>query len=106
MRITCEKYSHINVSYKYRKIVNDLKQNFLIRKQDKGRRAVVMDRRKYFDKCIVIVNTEQFVQLQKDPTSSLEKKPGMPFEKLNKNYQDISKVSSTQQDCLLESFMV
>ena len=27
MRSTCEKYSHINVPYKYRKIVNDLSRN-------------------------------------------------------------------------------
>ena len=31
-----------------------------------------MDRGKYFDKCLAILNTEHFVQLQKDPTSSVE----------------------------------
>ena len=33
-----------------------------------------MDRGKYFDKCLAILNTEHFVQLQKDPTSSVERK--------------------------------
>ena len=43
-------------------------------KQDKGRGVVVKGRGKYFDKCLAMLNTEQFVQLQKDPTSSFERK--------------------------------
>ena len=76
MRSTCEKYSRINVPYKYRKIVNDLSRNknIVIMKQDKRKGVVVMDRGKYFDKCLAMLNTEQFVQLQKDPTNSLERK--------------------------------
>ena len=75
MRSSCEKYSCINVPYNCRKIVNDLSRNkdIVIMKQNKGRRVVVMDRGKYFDKCLAILNTEQFVQLQKDTTSSLER---------------------------------
>ena len=74
MRSSCEKYSCINVPYNCRKIVNDLSRNkdIVIMKQNKGRRVVVMDRGKYFDKCLAILNTEQFVQLQKH-TSSLER---------------------------------
>ena len=65
MRSTFEKYSHINVVYKYRKIVNELSGNkdIVIMKQGKGRGVVV----------IAMLNTEQLVQLQKDPTSSLER---------------------------------
>ena len=33
-----------------------------------------MDRGKYLNKCLAMLNTEEFVQLQKDPTSSLERK--------------------------------
>ena len=75
MRSSCEKYSCINVPYNCRKIVNDLSRNkdIVIMKQNKGRRVVVMDRGKYFDKCLAILNTEQFVQLQKHTTSSLER---------------------------------
>ena len=43
-------------------------------KQDKGRGEVFMDRGKYLDKYLAILNTEQFKQLEKDPTSSLERK--------------------------------
>ena len=76
MRTTCEKYFHINVPYKYRKIVNDLSRikNVVIMKQGKGKGEVVMDRGKYFDECLAMLNTEQFMQLQKDPTSFLERK--------------------------------
>ena len=52
------------------------------------------------------LDTEQFVQLQKDPTSSLERKSSVPFEKLSKNYQQMFMLSSTQQDCPRESLMV
>ena len=76
MRSTYEKYSRINVPYKYRKTVNDLLRNkdIVTMKQEKERVVAVMNRGKYFDKCLAILNTEQFVQVQKDPTSSLEKK--------------------------------
>ena len=76
MRSTCEKYSRINVPYKYRKLVNDLSRikDIVIVKQDKGRGVVVMNRGKYFEKCLAILNKEIFVQLRKDPRSSLERK--------------------------------
>ena len=48
MNTTSEKYSRINVPYKYKKIVNDLSRNknIVIMKQGKGRGVVVMDRGK------------------------------------------------------------
>ena len=52
-------------------------------KQDKGKGVVLMNRGKYFDKCLTILNTEQFVQLQKDPTSSLEGKVQCTLRKIN-----------------------
>ena len=63
MRSTCEKYSRINVSYKYRKTVNDLLRNkdIVIMKQEKERGVVVMNRGKYFGKCLAILNTEQSI---------------------------------------------
>ena len=84
MRSSCEKYSCINVPYNCRKIVNDLSRNkdIVIMKQNKGRRVVVMDRGKYFDKCLAILNTEQFVQLQKDSTSSLKRKVQCTLQKI------------------------
>ena len=54
----------------------------MIIKQNKGRGVVVIDRGKYFDKCLAMLNTEQFVQRQKDPTSSLEKKVQRTLQKI------------------------
>ena len=78
--------------HKYKKIVNEFSGNkdIVIMKQDKGSSlclvslsnktkttpfggAVVIDRAKYFGKCLSMLNTEQFVQLQKNPTISLER---------------------------------
>ena len=76
MKSTCEKYSQINVPYEYRKIVKDLSSNssIIILQQDKGRGIVKMDRRKHLHKCFDILNTEQFIKLPNNPTSSIEKK--------------------------------
>ena len=43
-------------------------------KKDKWRRAVVINREKCFNKCLAMLSTEKFVQLQNDPASSLERK--------------------------------
>ena len=67
MRNTCEKYSEI-----IRNLSNN--KNIVIMKQDKGRGVVIMDRNKYFDKCLTMLNSEQFVKLNQDPTATAERK--------------------------------
>ena len=44
-----------------------------------------MNRGKYFDQCLAILNTGQFVQLQKDSISSLERKVQPTFRKIKQN---------------------
>ena len=47
---TCEKYSKINVPYKYKRVMDNLskkKKNIVILKQDKRRGAVILDITKY-----------------------------------------------------------
>ena len=48
LRSTCEKYSKINVPYKYKKVIDNLSKNknIVILKQDKGRGVVILDIRK------------------------------------------------------------
>ena len=53
-----------------------------------------------------MLNADQFVRLQKDPTSSLQRKAQGTFQKLSKNYQQMFMLGSTQQDHPQESFMV
>ena len=76
VRNACDKYSRLKTPYKYRNIIKNLQtnQNIVILKQDKGRGVVIMNRDKYMDKCIDILNTEQFKKLNKDSTSTLENK--------------------------------
>ena len=57
---TCEKYSQINVPYKYKKVIDNLSKNknIVILKQDKGRGVVILDTTKYTEKCMALLNTE------------------------------------------------
>ena len=54
----CESYSKICVPYKYKQVVNDLAKNnnIVIMKQDKGRGVVTMDKTKYQEKCLTLLN--------------------------------------------------
>ena len=63
--------SHMNV----RKIVKDLSNNkkyyhFTARYG----RVVIVDRQKYLDKCLDILNIDLFIKLSNNPTSCIEKK--------------------------------
>ena len=62
LRNTCEKYSKICVPYKYKKIIDQLSRNkdLCILKQEKGRGAALMDRTKYTNKCLEIVEADLF----------------------------------------------
>ena len=76
LRSTCEKYSKINVPYKYKKVIDNLSKNknIVILKQDKGRGVVILDTTKYTEKCMALLNTERFKRLTTDPTATTERK--------------------------------
>ena len=84
LRETCDKYSNIQIPYKYQKAISNLSKNdnIIILKQDKGRGVVIMDRTKYLEKCLNMLNTNQFRKLDTDPTQSLEKKVKTTLRKL------------------------
>ena len=73
---TCENYSKIRVPYKYRQVIHDLAKsnNIAIMKQDKGRGIVIMDKTKYPEKSLALLNTNQFVKLNSNPTKQIETK--------------------------------
>ena len=58
----CEKYTKIKVSYKYSKIINELRkrEDIAVLKADKGRSIVIMNKDKYLEKCLEIFDTVQF----------------------------------------------
>ena len=73
---TCEKYCHVKVPYKQRKIISNLsnRKDIVILKQDKGRSVVIMDQRNYTEKCMSLLSSNQFVHIANDRTKSLESK--------------------------------
>ena len=61
---TCEKHSKIRVPYKYKKAIDQLSRikNLCIPKQDKGRGVVIMDKTKYTNQCLEMLETNQFIK--------------------------------------------
>ena len=76
LRNTWEKYTKIKEPYKYRKIINELRkrEDIAVLKADKGRGIVIMNRDKYNEKCLELLDTEQFQKLNHDPTKTTERK--------------------------------
>ena len=76
LRNTCDKCTKIKGPYKYRKDVKELseRRDIAISKTDKGRGVVIMNRDKYTKKCLQILNTNQFIKLNSDPTKATERK--------------------------------
>ena len=46
----------------------------MVLKQDKGRGVVIMNRSTYIEKCFFIINSNQFTQLDHDPSDKFNKK--------------------------------
>ena len=66
--------------------------------------------KKYFEKCLALLNSEQFVKSNQDPTAITERKVQQILRKIrqlfkNKNYQKKYMKSYIQQGCQRESFM-
>ena len=76
LRNTCQKYCHVKVPYKQKKINSNLsnRKDIVILKQDKGRSVVVMDRSNYTEKCMSLLSSTQFMHIPNDPNKSLESK--------------------------------
>ena len=49
-------------------------KDIAILKQDKGKGVVILNHSKNIEKCLSIVNSNQFLQIDKDPTASIERK--------------------------------
>ena len=49
-------------------------KDIVILKQDKGRGVVILSHSKYIEKCLSTVNSSQFLQVDKDPSASIERK--------------------------------
>ena len=92
MRNTCERYCNIKVAFKKRQIIKRLSQreDKTIVKADKGGGIVIMNKSRYLEKCLGLLNNEQFVRLNEDPTKTNEKKVQIMLRKIKPNltYQE------------------
>ena len=76
LRNTCKRYCNIKVPYKQRQIIKSLsqKEDITIMKADKARGVVIMNKSKYLEKYLTLLNSKQFVELNEDPTKTNERK--------------------------------
>ena len=73
---TCEKYYQVKPYFKYNQVIQNLSRNkeTVILKQGKGRGVVILDRSKYMEKCLCILSTSKFAEIDHDPTAYIEGK--------------------------------
>ena len=90
IRRTREKDSRKNVPYKYHNIIDNISRNkdIILIKQDKGCGVVILDKKHYIEKCINILDSEQFKKLQKDPTKTLENKMQHTLRKIKQDLEN------------------
>ena len=88
LRNTCDKYTKIKIPYKYRKVVKELseRRDIAISKADKSRGVVIMNRDKYTEKCLQMLNKNQFVKLNSDPTKTTERKVQNALRKIRSKF--------------------
>ena len=86
LRSTCKKYYSVfdAIPFRYRQAIKRLSNNkdIVILKQDKGRGVIMLNHSKYIEKCLSIVNSNQFLQVDKDPTASIERKAQKTLRKI------------------------
>ena len=99
IRNTCHKYNRISVPYRYRQIIRNLSNNEKIKvlKQDKGREVVIMDSSQYMNKCLNMLNNDDFIKLTDDPTKSIEGKMQRAIRKIKSklNKDEYNKIYPT-----------
>ena len=88
LRHICEKYSQIKVPYKYHIVTDNLCQNkdLVILKHDKGKGIKLLDRTVYIEKCLSILHTQQFQQLDISPTAANENKIQCALQKIKSKF--------------------
>ena len=72
LRSKFEKYYKVKIPFRQRQAIEKLSNNkdFVVLKQDKQREVVILNRSKYIEKYLSIANSSQFLQVDKDQTSS------------------------------------
>ena len=107
LRSTCMKYHNSKTANKYEKVIDSLSKNnsIIIIKQDKGRGVVILDRKKYIDKCFSMLAIKRFSKLDYDPKSKLESKVQQTLRKIKSKLPEKVYKKLTQQDLALVNSM-
>ena len=76
LRSKCEKHYNVKIPFRYWQAIKRLSNNkdIGILKHDNRREVVIPNCSKYIEKCLSIVNISQFLQVYKDPTTSIDRK--------------------------------
>ena len=76
LRRSCENYYKVKNNSKVQETIDKLakEKNIRILKQDKGRGVVILDSKKYTEKCMSLLNSNQFEKLDHDNTKDVEEK--------------------------------
>ena len=61
------------------------RKSIMVLNHDKGRCAVVIDRKKYTQKCVNVLHTDSTIQVDHDPTKTIEGKIQRSIGKIKKN---------------------
>ena len=74
LRRSCENYYKVKTNTKVQDTIDKLakEKNIRILKQDKGRGVVILDNTKYIEKCMSLLNTNQFEKRLTDNTKEVE----------------------------------
>ena len=68
-------------------------------KQDKARGVVLMDRTVYLEKCLDILDTNQFTKLSTDPTKRTEEKIQQVFQKIKRSFSTQEYFNHVSRSC-------
>ena len=76
LQSVCEKYHNVKTPYKHQANINNLSKNkdTVILKQEKGRGTIILNRSKYIEKYLSLLDCNQFRALYYDTTDSVERK--------------------------------
>ena len=79
--------NRILVSYKFRKTVEKKSRDktIMVFKQDMGRGVALIDRKIYTGKCLNLLHTESFIQLDHDPIKAIKRNFKRPYVKSTTN---------------------
>ena len=58
----------------------------MVLKQDKGRGVVVIDRKTYTEKYLILLNTDNFIQLEHDPANAIDGKIQKTIRKIKRPF--------------------